>query len=150
MFKKHKSKEHDLADWELYPDYLEAIKAVQEFSGEKWTCKTTLRSKGGTVEQITEEVMTLQYATVIAERDKYLEAAEKYRENRAAVLEATKREGILPRVIGGIVTGVFGLGATVLSIFGKKWLEDHDSYDDGGVLTDNQKDAMRTMRPRDH
>jgi len=36
------------------------------------------------------------------------------------------------------------LGSTILAIGGKHWLEKHDSYDDGGVLTDVEKEAIKT------
>lgn len=150
MFFKKKEKEHDLERWELYPQYIAAVKAVEEFDGKKWTTKTTTTKKKDETSETEEEVMTLEYATVIAERDKLLEAAEAYRTNKVAEAEANKRESLAPAVIKGLIGGLFSIGGVGLSIFGKKWLEDHDSYDEGGVLTDTQKDSLKSMRPKNN
>lgn len=148
LFFKKKDEQNMLEAWELYPQYLAAVKAVEEFDGPKWTTKTTKTKKKDEVTEVEEEVMTLEYATVIAERDKMVSAAEAYRANKVAEAEATKRESWAPAVIKGVIGGLFSLGGVGLSIFGKKWLEDRDSYDEGGVLTDSQKDALKSMRPK--
>ena len=150
FWKKNKDEQNTLEQWELYPQYLSAVKAVEEFNGKKWTTKTTTTKKEDKVTETEEEVMTLEYATVIAERDKMISAAEAYRANKVSEAEATKKESLTPAILKGVIGGLFSLGGVGLSIFGKKWLEDHDSYDEGGVLTDTQKDALKSMRPRNN
>lgn len=150
MFGKKKDEQNILEAWELYPQYLAAVKAVEEFEGQKWTTKTTTTKKKDEVTEVEEEVMTLEYATVIAERDKMVSAAEAYRANKVAEAEANKKESWAPAILKGVIGGLFSLGGVGLSIFGKKWLEDRDSYDEGGVLTDSQKDAIKSMRPKNN
>ena len=94
--------------------------------------------------------MTLEYATVIAERDKMVAAAEAYRTNKVAEAEVNKRESLAPAVVKGLIGGLFSIGGVILSIGGKKWLEDRDSFDEGGVLTDVQKDSLKSMRPKNN
>lgn len=143
MFFK-KKEEHDLENWELYPDYLEAIEAVKNFDGAKWTTKVTTTKKKDSVETVEEDVMTPEYAALIAEKDKFVAAAENYRNTMVAKTEAEKKESYGPKIVAAVVSGVFGFGSTMLAIGGKHWLEKHDSYDDGGVLTDVEKEAIKT------
>lgn len=144
MFFKKKKEEHDLENWELYPDYLEAIEAVKNFDGAKWTTKVTTTKKKDSVETVEEDVMTPEYAALIAEKDKFVAAAENYRNTMVAKTEAEKKESYGPKIVAAAISGVFGFGSTMLAIGGKHWLEKHDSYDDGGVLTDVEKEAIKT------
>ena len=150
FWKKNKDKQNTLEQWELYPQYIAAVKAVEEFEGPKWTKKTTTTKKKDETSETEEEVMTIEYATVIAERDKMLEAAEAYRANKVAEVEANKKESLAPAVVKGLIGGLFSIGGVILSIGGKKWLEDRDSFDEGGVLTDVQKDSLKSMRPKNN
>lgn len=144
MFFKKKKEEHDLENWELYPDYLEAFESVKNFDGAKWTTKVTTTKKKDSVETVEEEVMTPEYAALIAEKDKFVAAAENYRNTMVAKTEAEKKESYGPKIVAAAISGVFGFGSTMLAIGGKHWLEKHDSYDDGGVLTDVEKEAIKT------
>ena len=144
FFKKKKEELNDLENWELYPDYLEAIEAVKNYDGGKWTKKVTTTKKKDSVETVEEDVMTPEYAALIAEKDKFVAAAENYRNTMVAKAEAEKKESYGPKIVAAVISGAVSLGSTILAIGGKHWLEKHDSYDDGGVLTDVEKEAIKT------